>query len=158
MRLYSPEQYKAAALLSPLSADDLSELLATVQVTVGYAVTAKAENDPPPPPPPPGPGKRVATPKPKAEKPAKKAAAAEKQENGKRHRSSAEEVQRQKDLVLATIRMLGVKVEGWAKSDISDRAAADFDIGRALSLLVDDDKLVREGERRAARYWVKVPG
>jgi hypothetical protein len=70
----------------------------------------------------------------------------------RRHRSSAKEVQRQKDVALAAAKSLK---GGFAKSDVMKKSGSKVDLGRALSLLVLDRKLTRKGDRRKARYWAK---
>ncbi len=71
---------------------------------------------------------------------------------GRRHRASAEEVQNQKNLALATAKQLPA---GFSKGDVMRRAGAKVDLGRALSLLVDEGRLTKKGDRRNTRYWVK---
>jgi len=71
---------------------------------------------------------------------------------GRRHRASAEEVQRQKELALATAKQLPA---GFSKGDVMRRAGSKIDLGRALGLLVNDGKLTKKGDRRNTRYWVK---
>ena len=70
----------------------------------------------------------------------------------RRKRASAEEVERQKNVALSTAKTL---TPGFSKGDLMKRAGSSVDLGRALSLLVDDGKLTRKGDRRMARYWVK---
>jgi hypothetical protein len=70
----------------------------------------------------------------------------------RRKRASAAQVQKQKDTALATAKSLK---PGFAKSDVMRKSGSKVDLGRALSLLVADGKLVRKGDRRLARYWVK---
>lgn len=89
----------------------------------------------------------AAAPAPAARPAAKRAAA-----KGRRRRATADEVQSQKDLALATAKKLD---PGFSKSDLMKKAGAKEDLGRALSLLVNEGKLTRKGERRLARYWVK---
>jgi len=91
-----------------------------------------------------------------ARKPAKEANGAappapKAKEDGKRHRSSAEEVQAQKDKVLAIAAKLPA---GFAKGNVAERIGGEFDPGRALGLLVDEGKLIRTGERRNTTYTV----
>jgi hypothetical protein len=89
----------------------------------------------------------------KATTEAPKAEKTEKAESGeKRHRSSPEEVQQQKDLALNTARTLP---PGFSKSDVMNASKSTADLGRALALLVDDGKLRKEGDRRNTRYWVR---
>jgi len=71
---------------------------------------------------------------------------------GRRKRASREEVEQQKQLALSTAK--GLK-PGFSKSDVMKKSGARVDLGRALSLLVADGKLLRKGERRMARYSVK---
>jgi len=70
---------------------------------------------------------------------------------GRRHRSTAEEVQKLKDLALETARSLS---PGFRKGDVMKRSGSRIDLGRALSLLVKEGKLSKKGDRRKARYWV----
>ena len=69
-----------------------------------------------------------------------------------RHRASAEEVARLKALALSTGKQLPA---GFSKSDVMKRAGAKVDLGRFLTLLVDEGLLTKKGERRNTRYWVK---
>ncbi len=71
---------------------------------------------------------------------------------GRRRRATADEVQAQKDLALNTAKKLD---PGFSKSDVMKKSGSKEDLGRALSLLVNEGKLIRKGERRLARYWVK---
>lgn len=97
-------------------------------------------------------GRAQATPAPAAapaaQRPAKRAAATK----SRRRRATADEVQAQKDLALMTAKKLE---PGFSKSDLMKKAGSKEDLGRALSLLVNEGKLSRKGERRLARYWVK---
>lgn len=70
---------------------------------------------------------------------------------GRRKRSTAEEVQQLKDLALETARSLS---PGFRKGDVMKRSGSRADLGRALSLLVKEGKLAKQGDRRKARYWV----
>lgn len=83
-----------------------------------------------------------------AARPAKRAAA----KGGRRRRATADEVQAQKDLTLNIAKKLE---PGFSKSDLMKKAGTKEDLGRALSLLVNEGRLTRKGERRLARYWVK---
>lgn len=71
---------------------------------------------------------------------------------GRRKRSSAAEVQILKDAALAAAKSLK---PGFSKADVMKKSGGKFDLGRALSLLVDDGKLTKKGDRRKTRYWVK---
>jgi hypothetical protein len=71
---------------------------------------------------------------------------------GKRHRSTAEEVQRYKDLALRTARQMP---PGFSKGNLMKRTGGKVDMDRFLGLLVDEGLLTRKGERRSTRYWVK---
>ncbi len=71
---------------------------------------------------------------------------------GKRHRATAEEVGRQKDLAMATAKQLPA---GFSKGDLMKRAGGKIDLGRALSLLVEEGSLTKKGDRRNTRYWVR---
>ncbi len=79
-------------------------------------------------------------------------AAPPKQETGKRHRATADEVKRYKDLALSTAKQMPA---GFSKGELMKRAGGKVDMGRFLGLLVDEGVLTRKGERRSARYWVK---
>jgi hypothetical protein len=72
--------------------------------------------------------------------------------DGRRRRSSAEEVQRQKDVALAAGKALP---PGFKKADVMKKSGSSIDLGRALTLLVADGKLTKRGDRRTTRYWVK---
>ena len=71
---------------------------------------------------------------------------------GKRHRASADEVRRHKDLALATAKQMP---PGFSKADLMKRAGSKIDLGRPLTLLVDEGLLTKKGDRRSTRYWVK---
>jgi hypothetical protein len=71
---------------------------------------------------------------------------------GKRRRSTAEEVQRYKDMAFRTARQMP---PGFSKGDLMKRTGGKVDMGRFLGLLVDEGLLTRQGERRSTRYWVK---
>jgi hypothetical protein len=71
---------------------------------------------------------------------------------GRRKRASAEEVEKQKGTALATAK--GLK-PGFSKGDVMRKSGSSVDLGRALTLLVQDGKLVKKGDRRLTRYWVK---
>ncbi len=79
-------------------------------------------------------------------------APAPKHEGGRRPRASAEEVKRYKDLAFHTAKQMP---PGFSKGDLMKRTGGKVEMGRFLGLLVDEGLLVRKGERRAARYWVK---
>lgn len=70
----------------------------------------------------------------------------------RRHRASADEVAQQKELALSTAKQLK---PGFSKGDVMSRSGSDLDLGRALSLLVADGKLIKKGDRRMTRYWLK---
>jgi hypothetical protein len=72
--------------------------------------------------------------------------------NGRRKRSSSDEVQQQKDSALAAAKQLK---PGFSKSDVMKKARSSIDLGRALALLVVDGELTKKGERRKTRYWVR---
>ncbi len=91
----------------------------------------------------------VAQPKPGPARGAPKPAAAA---SRRRKRASAEEVQQQKDLALATAKQLPA---GFSKGDVMRKSGASSDLGRALSLLVEEGRLTKKGDRRNTRYWVK---
>jgi hypothetical protein len=71
---------------------------------------------------------------------------------GKRYRASAAEVQAMKDTTLATAKTLK---PGFSKGDIMKKSGSKVNLGRALTLLVDEGKLSKKGDRRTTRYWVK---
>jgi len=79
--------------------------------------------------------------------PAKKPAKA-----GKRHRASAAEVQAMKNTALATAKLLQ---PGFSKGDVMKKSGSKVDLGRALTLLVEEGKLTKKGDRRLTRYTVK---
>jgi hypothetical protein len=58
----------------------------------------------------------------------------------------------QKDVALAAAK--GLK-PGFNKGDVMDRSGARVDLGRALSLLVAEGKLMKKGDRRTTRYWLR---
>ena len=70
----------------------------------------------------------------------------------RRHRASAAEVQAQKAAALTAAKTLRTN---FSKGDVMRRSGSDVDLGRALSLLVDEGKLIKKGDRRLTRYWVK---
>src|SRR5689334_21066151 len=61
--------------------------------------------------------------------------------SGRRHRSTAEEVQKLKDLALEAARGLE---PGFRKGDVMKRSGSRVDLGRALSLLVKEGKLAKK--------------
>jgi hypothetical protein len=71
---------------------------------------------------------------------------------GRRRRSTAEEVQRQKDVAFAAA---GTLPPGFQKGDVMKKSGSSIDLSRALRLLVADGRLTKRGDRRKARYWVK---
>lgn len=106
---------------------------------------------------------RVAAPAPAAPRPRTPAAAApapaaaprvtkRATAKGRRRRATADEVQAQKDRALEAANKLE---PGFSKSDLMKKTGSKEDLGRALSLLVNEGLLIRRGERRLARYWVK---
>lgn len=70
----------------------------------------------------------------------------------RRRRATPDEVARQKDLALVAAKALK---PGFSKGDVMQKANVKFDLGRALSLLVSEGKLIKKGDRRMTRYWVK---
>ncbi|HEX9295536.1 MAG TPA: hypothetical protein VF881_06865 [Polyangiaceae bacterium] len=44
---------------------------------------------------------------------------------------------------------------GFSKGDVMSKSGSKVDLGRALSLLVQEGKLTKKGDRRMTRYWVK---
>ncbi len=71
---------------------------------------------------------------------------------GRRHRASAAEVEAQKKLALDTAKTMK---PGFSKGDVMAKSGSKLDLGRALTLLVADGKLRKQGERRMTRYWVR---
>jgi hypothetical protein len=61
-------------------------------------------------------------------------------------------VTRQKEIALGAAK--GLK-PGFSKGDVMSKSGSKVDLGRALSLLVNDGKLTKKGDRRMTRYWVK---
>lgn len=59
---------------------------------------------------------------------------------------------RQKDTALAASKALK---PGFSKGDVMSKSGSKIDLGRALSLLVAEGKLIKKGDRRMTRYWVK---
>jgi hypothetical protein len=84
-------------------------------------------------------------------KAAQPAPAAKPTKSGKRYRASAEEVAAQKKVAYDTARMLK---PGFAKGEVMKKSGSKVDLGRALSLLVVEGKLTKQGDRRKTRYWV----
>jgi len=70
----------------------------------------------------------------------------------RRRRASPDEVARQKDTALAASKALK---PGFSKGDVMSKSGSKIDLGRALSLLVAEGKLIKKGDRRMTRYWVK---
>ncbi len=143
MKLFSAAAIAAAIQLSDLNDDELAELRASVR---GATLTKETPSVPPPPPPSQPRPKAIANPREaprsKADKP---------RAEGKRRRSSADEVQKQKDLALEAAKRLPA---GFSKGDVMRESGAAVNLGRALSLLVEEGKLTRKGEKRLARYSV----
>lgn len=79
-------------------------------------------------------------------------APAPKQEVGKRHRATAEEIKRYKDLAFSTAKQMP---PGFSKGELMRRTGGKVDMSRFLGMLVEEGLLTRKGERRNARYWVK---
>src|SRR5499427_398090 len=71
---------------------------------------------------------------------------------GRRKRASSEEVQHLKDTVLTAARQLK---PGFSKSDVMKKSRSRVDLGRAIALVVADGKLVKKGDRRLTRYWLR---
>jgi hypothetical protein len=71
---------------------------------------------------------------------------------GRRKRASSEEVQHLKDTVLTAARQLK---PGFSKSDVMKKARSRVDLGRAIALVVADGKLIKKGDRRLTRYWLR---
>jgi hypothetical protein len=70
----------------------------------------------------------------------------------RRRRASPDEVARQKDTALNAAKTLK---PGFSKGDVMSKSGSKVDLGRALSLLVAEGKLIKKGDRRMTRYWVK---
>jgi hypothetical protein len=70
----------------------------------------------------------------------------------RRRRASPDEVARQKDSALTAAKTLK---PGFSKGDVMSKAGSKVDLGRALSLLVTEGKLIKKGDRRMTRYWIK---
>ena len=70
----------------------------------------------------------------------------------KRYRASAEEVKRYKDLAFATAKKMP---PGFSKGELMKRTGGKIEMGRYLTLLVEEGRLTRQGDRRSTRYWVK---
>src|SRR4051794_5786937 len=70
----------------------------------------------------------------------------------RRQRSSADEVQRQKDIALTTAKALKAN---FSKGDVMRKSGSKVDLGRALTLLVAEGKLRKKGDRRLTRYSMK---
>jgi hypothetical protein len=64
-------------------------------------------------------------------------------------RRSRAEVESQKQAILVAASTLPT---GFRKRDVSEHTGSRFNVSRALSLLVSEGKLLRDGERNAARY------
>lgn len=71
---------------------------------------------------------------------------------GRRHRATAAEVQDQKKLALDTAKTMA---PGFSKGDLMHRCGSSIDLGRALTMLVAEGRLRKQGERRMTRYWVR---
>lgn len=71
---------------------------------------------------------------------------------GRRKRASSEEVERLKETVVAAAKQLK---PGFSKSDVMKKSRSKVDLGRALALVVADGKLIKKGDRRLTRYWLK---
>jgi hypothetical protein len=130
-----------SSVLGAMRSASLSDLAGQAGRTDGARVAAPAVRRRPGRPP------RAAAPRTQPAAVARPAAA-----SGRRHRASAEEVQNQKNLALATAKQLP---GGFSKGDVMKRSGAKVDLGRALTLLVSDGKLTKKGDRRNTRYWVK---
>jgi hypothetical protein len=70
----------------------------------------------------------------------------------RRRRASPDEVAKQKETALAAAKGLRA---GFSKSDVMLKSGSKVDLGRALSLLVAEGKLMKKGDRRMTRYCVK---
>jgi hypothetical protein len=70
----------------------------------------------------------------------------------RRRRASPDEVAKQKDTALNSSKALK---PGFSKGDVMAKSGSKVDLGRALSLLVAEGKLIKKGDRRMTRYWVK---
>ena|SRR5260221_11586066 len=70
----------------------------------------------------------------------------------RRRRASPAEVAKQKETAFAAAKTLK---SDFSKGDVMSKSGSKTDLGRALSLLVNDGKLTKKGDRRMTRYWVK---
>ena len=70
----------------------------------------------------------------------------------RRHRASPSEVAAQKQLAYDTARTLR---GGFSKGEVMRKSGSSVDLGRALTLLVAEGRLRKQGDRRLTRYWVK---
>lgn len=70
----------------------------------------------------------------------------------RRRRASPAEVAKQKETAFVAAKTLK---PGFSKGDVMTKSGSKTDLGRALSLLVNDGKLTKKGDRRMTRYWVK---
>jgi hypothetical protein len=69
--------------------------------------------------------------------------------SGRKLRSTAGEIQKQKDLAYAFAEVLR---KDFSKGDLMKKSGSKVDLGRALSLLVAEGKLRKTGDRRLTRY------
>jgi hypothetical protein len=84
--------------------------------------------------------------------PAPQSAAARAAKPARRHRASAAEVASQKKVAYDTARTLK---GGFSKGEVMRKSGSSVDLGRALTLLVADGRLKKQGDRRLTRYWVR---
>ena len=102
---------------------------------------------------PPAPRARAASaPKMPARRAVAPRATASSESTERRHRASAAEVQAQKKLALDTSKTMK---PGFSKGELMQKCDSTVDLGRALTLLVAEGKLRKQGERRMTRYWLK---
>jgi hypothetical protein len=133
-----------ASLMSALRAAPIDDVIAIEGISDGMAPAAaprtRAAAAPAPA------ARRTAAPK------AAAAAAALAESTGKRHRASANEVQDQKKLAFDTAKTMK---PGFSKGELMQKCGSAIDLGRALTMLVAEGRLRKQGERRMTRYWVK---
>jgi hypothetical protein len=71
---------------------------------------------------------------------------------GRRKRSSSEEIEQ---LKLRTLEAAKALKANFSKGDVMRKTGSSVDLGRALTLLVTEGKLRKQGERRLTRYSLK---
>ena len=124
------------------SLSDLADQAGSPRVATPAAATGRTRGRP----------ARVGRPAVAAAAPARKGAPAAAGKAGRRRRASPDEVAKQKDVALAAAKSLKAP---FSKGDVMSKSGSKVDLGRALSLLVNEGKLIKKGDRRMTRYWVK---